>query len=67
MGEPFHTRVAEAFEGFARPDWQRAHPECGPIVSIEAAGSERDVARRVRDVLSTRWPGTFPQFEASDV
>lgn len=66
-GEAFHERVAQAFEAFANPDWQRAHPECGPIVSIEAAGSERDVARRVRDVLSTRWPGTFPQFEASDV
>lgn len=66
-GEAFHERVARAFEAFANPDWQRAHPECGPIVSIEAAGSERDVARRVRDALSTRWPGTFPQFEASDV
>jgi dTMP kinase len=66
-GEAFHERVAQAFEAFAHPDWQRAHPECGPIVSIEAAGSERDVARRVRDALSTRWPGTFPQFEASDV
>jgi dTMP kinase len=66
-GEAFHERVARAFEGFARPDWQRAHPECGPIVSIEAAGSERDVAKRVREALLTRWPGTFPQFEASDV
>jgi dTMP kinase len=65
-GEAFHDRVAGAFEAFARPDWQRAHPECGPIVSIEAVGSEREVAGRVREALRTRWPGTFPRFDASD-
>jgi hypothetical protein len=66
-GEAFHERVARAFEAFASPNWPRAHPECGPIVSIEAAGSEQDVGRRVRAALLARWPGTFPQFEASDV
>lgn len=65
-GAAFHRRVSGAFELFARPDWQRAHPECGPIVSIEAVGSERDVARRVRHALKARWPGTFPDFGASD-
>ena len=65
-GEAFHERVAQAFDAFARPDWQRAHPECGPIVSIEGAGSERDVARRVREAVETRWPGTFPHLEASE-
>src|SRR5215203_176452 len=65
-GEAFHERVAQAFDAFARPDWQRAHPECGPIVSIEGAGSERDVARRVREAIETRWPGTFPHLEASE-
>ena len=65
-GEVFHDRVAQAFDAFARPDWQRAHPECGPIVSIEAVGSEREVARRVRAALEASWPGTFPRFEASD-
>jgi dTMP kinase len=65
-GEGFHRRVASAFESFARPDWQRAHPECGPIVTIEAVGSERDVARRVRRALEARWPGTFPDIDASD-
>ena len=65
-GETFHRRVSGAFEVFAKPDWQRTHPECGPIVSIEAVGSERDVARRVRQALAARWPGTFPDFEASD-
>lgn len=65
-GEAFHERVAAAFESFAAPSWQRAHPECGPIVSIEATGSERDVASRVRGALAARWPGTFPDIEASD-
>lgn len=64
-GEGFHQRVAGAFEEFARPEWQRAHPECGPIVSLEAVGSERDVARRVRQALEARWPGTFPVIDAS--
>jgi dTMP kinase len=65
-GEAFHARVADAFGSFASADWQRSHPECGPIVSIEAVGSERDVAVRVREELLARWPGTFPAIEASD-
>ena len=65
-GEAFHGRVAAAFEAFASPEWQRSHPECGPIVSIEAVGSERDVSERIRAALSARWPGTFPVIEASD-
>jgi dTMP kinase len=64
-GTPFHERVTEAFRGFATATWQRAHPECGPIVSIEGSGSERDVAGRVLQALSERWPGTFPPLEAS--
>ena len=65
-GEAFHARVADAFASFASSEWQRSHPECGPIVSIEAVGSERDVAIRVREALLARWPGTFPHIEASD-
>jgi len=65
-GRAFHERVATAFASFASPKWQRAHPECGPIVPIQAAGSERDVAARVREALAARWPGTFPSFSASD-
>ena len=65
-GEGFHRRVSTAFASFASPEWQRLHPECGLIVSIEAAGSERDVARRVREALFARWPGTFPTIPASD-
>ena len=65
-GEAFHARVADAFTTFARPDWQAGHPECGPIVSIDAAGSEQDVAARVQRIVSAQWPGTFPDVTASD-
>jgi dTMP kinase len=59
MGEPFHRRVAAAFGTFADPSWQSDHPECGPIVAIDAEGREEEVAERVAAALSARWPGTF--------
>lgn len=59
LGEAFHRRVAAAFGTFADPSWQHDHPECGPIVPIDAEGSEDEVATRVRAALSARWPGTF--------
>ena len=55
----FHERVARAFERFATPEWQRAHPECGPIVLIEGGGTEGAVFARVLETLRARWPGTF--------
>ena len=59
-GDAFHRRVAEAFARFASAEWQRAHPECGPIVRVDARGEEEDVARRVLAVLARQWPETFP-------
>lgn len=56
----FHERVARAFERFATEPWQRAHPECGPIVLIEATARPDVVCGRVRAALHARWPGTFP-------
>ena len=56
----FHERVARAFERFATEPWQRAHPECGPIVLIDASGSADAVCTRVRATLRAHWPGTFP-------
>ncbi|MEP7343715.1 MAG: dTMP kinase [Gemmatimonadaceae bacterium] len=54
--ENFHRRVAEAFAAFAAPEWQLAHPEAGPIVQIDASGSEDEVEHlvvsAVRNVLS---------------
>lgn len=60
MGESFHRRVAAAFGTFADPSWQRDHPECGPIVAVDAEGREEEVAARVAAALAARWPGTFP-------
>ena len=45
--DEFHQRVERAFAEFATSDWQGAHPECGPVVAINASGSERDVGERV--------------------
>jgi len=59
MGETFHRRVAAAFGTFADPSWQADHPECGPIVPVDAEGSEDEVMARVRAALRARWPGTF--------
>ena len=56
----FHERVARAFETFAAPAWQSAHPECGPIALVDATGSEHDVAALVLAELHARWPGSFP-------
>lgn len=56
----FHERVAHAYDTFVTPDWQRGHPECGPVVTIDANGSEREVFDRVVSALRSRWPENFP-------
>jgi dTMP kinase len=56
-GVDFHDRVAAAFEACVSPAWQRTHPECGPIVGIDASGAEPAVGARVRAAVTTRWPG----------
>ena len=58
-GDVFHERVAAAFAQFATMDWQEAHPETGPIVVVDARGSEAEVAARIQGVLADRWPETF--------
>jgi dTMP kinase len=55
----FHERVARAFETFAADAWQAAHPECGPIVLVDAVGTEAEVFARVKSALGGRWPGSF--------
>lgn len=56
MGAPFHDRVAASLAKFGTTDWQAAHPECGPIVTVNAGGSEQDVDQRVAAALAERWP-----------
>ncbi len=52
----FHERVSRAFTEFASAEWQRANPEAGPIVTVDARGSESEVHRRVMDAIA-RLPG----------
>lgn len=64
-GEDFHGRVAAAFREFAVPSWQRKHPECGPIVRVDASGSRDEVAARIwREVAAFRHE-TFPAARGS--
>lgn len=64
-GDEFHTRVARAFREFAGADWQGRHPECGPIVRIDALGSEDEVSDRMWRALVERLPETFRGAEGS--
>lgn len=61
----FHDRVASAFVGFAAPAWQEAHPECGPIVVVDAIGDEERVLDRLLTELHRRWPASFPRSSGS--
>ena len=58
-GDQFHARVDAAFERFLDRAWQASHPEAGPIVGVDAAGSEDDVLSRIAAALSDTWPETF--------
>jgi dTMP kinase len=55
-GVDFHRRVAEAFTTSTSEGWQRVHVEFGPIVGIDASGSEADVAERVRHAVTAACP-----------
>jgi dTMP kinase len=58
-GDQFHARVDAAFEQFLDPGWQASHPEAGPIVGIDGAGTEDDVLSRIAAALANAWPETF--------
>jgi dTMP kinase len=55
----FHQRVARAFGEFGTAEWQAAHPEAGPVVTVDGRGDVKQVFARVLSVLQQRWPGTF--------
>jgi len=55
----FHARVAHAYDTFVTGEWQSAHPECGPIVNLDATGSQIEVFDRVLATLAARWPEIF--------
>lgn len=56
----FHERVAAAFERFATPAWQASHPECGPIVAVNAAAAPGAVELRIHGWLRDRVPALLP-------
>lgn len=64
-GHDFHSRVERAFAMCLDPDWQASHPECGPIVPLDASGSETQVLERVLLVLGQWWQRTFPVLDGS--
>ena len=49
--QAFHQRVAEAYAEFATPEWQKAHPEAGRVVTVDARGSEQQVSERIRRAI----------------
>ena len=55
----FHERVASAFSEFATSAWQLAHPEAGPVRSVDAAGTIEEVFARVRPIVE-RLAQNFP-------
>ena len=64
--DAFHGRVVAAFDDFATEAWQRGHPEAGPVVGIDAAGTTDEVFERIMAALAARWPETFPVLKGSD-
>lgn len=66
-GDAFVRRVTLAFREFATPEWQSNHPECGPVVAVDASGSEEEVSSRIDAVLTERWPATVAPRHATNL
>ncbi|HEX2723691.1 MAG TPA: hypothetical protein VHM24_12310, partial [Gemmatimonadaceae bacterium] len=58
-GNAFHVRVERAFARFIEGDWQKLHPECGPIAGVDGRGSAAEVHTRVLEVLARNLPERF--------
>ncbi len=55
-GDEFHSRVERAFARFAGGGWQKAHPECGPVVGVDGRGDANAVHVRVVEALAAHFP-----------
>jgi dTMP kinase len=55
----FHQRVEQAFVESATPEWQKLHPECGPIIQVDGRGPRDDVSDRVVAALLRIMPERF--------
>jgi thymidylate kinase len=58
-GDQFHARVDAAFGSYLDRAWQARHPESGPIVGIDGAGTEDEVLSRIATAIAHAWPETF--------
>jgi dTMP kinase len=65
-GAEFYARVRAAFVRFASAEWQRSHPEAGPVVLIDASGDEVVVAQRIEQAVTSRWPQTAASLAGSN-
>ena len=59
LGDEFHNRVERAFARFASGDWQRQHPEAGPVVAVDGRGDPTAVGDRVVAALAQNLPEQF--------
>jgi len=55
----FHGRVSHAFLAATDPEWQAEHPDIGPVVTVDAAGTPDDVTARCITRLVNMWPARF--------
>jgi dTMP kinase len=65
-GDEFYQRVRAAFITFATSAWQQDHPEAGPVVLVDASGSEREVADRISVAVRGRWTQTEDSLAGSN-
>lgn len=62
-GAAFADRVAAAYRAALAPAWQAQHPECGPLVGIDADGTPEAVTARLLAAIGERlapWPTLTP-------
>ncbi|MEO5904237.1 MAG: dTMP kinase [Gemmatimonadaceae bacterium] len=55
----FHSKVSRAFSRFATEEWQKDHPECGPIVKVNGTSSPEQVQNDIVGVLAQNLPEHF--------
>jgi dTMP kinase len=55
----FHQIVERAFVESTKPEWQKLHPECGPITQVDARGTREEVFARVVSALVSAMPSRF--------
>lgn len=63
-GAAFHDRVRASFEEALSPEWQKVHPEIGPVVAVSGDDEVHAVTMRCLAALVERWPARFS--EAAD-